>query len=57
MKGKRNEKLLITKARVMNSFGSGQAQAAGCYFSGTVLSSSTKFGEILHWLKTLLTYD
>jgi hypothetical protein len=57
MQGKRNEKLLITKARVMNSFGSEQGQAAGCYFSGTVLSSSTKFGELLGWLKTLLACD
>jgi len=41
----------------MNSFGSEQGQAAGCYFSGTILSSYTKFGELLDWLKTLLAYD
>jgi hypothetical protein len=57
MQCQRNEKLLITKAQVMNSFGSEQRQAAGCCFNGTVLSSSIKFGERLDWLKTLLAYD
>jgi len=42
MQCKRNEKLLITQGRVMNSFGSGQGQSAGCCMSGAVLSEFQK---------------